>query len=199
MGAQQSNEAGGGGSGGMESIFGCMEPKRNASSAEGDKKDDQRYTILCASMDCSGGRSRDKQTKVSVGDGGARRGMMAPETPDMHMRVSHTRNDMTRTPGTPDTGLPGGVGVVFKAGPIGSGPVVKGIVPGGSADLVGGVEVGDELLEIDGGKTEKLPAMELAGRLIGPVGTKMDMVFARKLEDGTTHLSKVTLQRTRIR
>ena len=32
----------------------------------------------------------------------------------------------------------GGIGLVFKAGPIGSGPLVKGIVPGGSADVAGG-------------------------------------------------------------
>uniref|UniRef100_A0A7S0VAF7 PDZ domain-containing protein n=1 Tax=Hemiselmis tepida TaxID=464990 RepID=A0A7S0VAF7_9CRYP len=172
-----------------EPIFGCMEPQRDAD------KDKGRVTLLCAAMDCSGtDRGGSKSNKKAVT---SRRGMPGGAEPNN----DHTKNvNGQNGSSTPqDNGLPGGVGVVFAAGPIGSGPIVKGIVPGGSADQVGGILVGDELREIEGESTAKLPAMELAGRLIGPVGSKVAMVFSRKGEDGSLTEHSVTLTRARRR
>uniref|UniRef100_A0A6U4T0V7 PDZ domain-containing protein n=1 Tax=Hemiselmis andersenii TaxID=464988 RepID=A0A6U4T0V7_HEMAN len=171
----------------FEPIFSCMEPQR-----DGDKADKGRVTLLCAALDCSGtGRGGPKSNKKVVA---GRRGM-----PGVEANNDHTKAMSVDSNDSQDTALPGGVGVVFAAGPIGSGPVVKGIVPGGSADQVGGVLVGDELREINGESTVKLPAVELAGKLIGPVGTTVIMVFARKGEDGSVTTRSVTLTRARRR
>eukprot|EP00282_Hemiselmis_andersenii_P024752 CAMPEP_0171998936 /NCGR_PEP_ID=MMETSP1041-20130122/1506_1 /TAXON_ID=464988 /ORGANISM="Hemiselmis andersenii, Strain CCMP439" /LENGTH=172 /DNA_ID=CAMNT_0012652351 /DNA_START=115 /DNA_END=634 /DNA_ORIENTATION=- len=109
----------------FEPIFSCMEPQR-----DGDKADKGRVTLLCAALDCSGtGRGGPKSNKKVVA---GRRGM-----PGVEANNDHTKAMSVDSNDSQDTALPGGVGVVFAAGPIGSGPVVKGIVPGGSADQVG--------------------------------------------------------------
>eukprot|EP00281_Chroomonas_sp_CCMP1168_P027976 CAMPEP_0206253914 /NCGR_PEP_ID=MMETSP0047_2-20121206/23411_1 /ASSEMBLY_ACC=CAM_ASM_000192 /TAXON_ID=195065 /ORGANISM="Chroomonas mesostigmatica_cf, Strain CCMP1168" /LENGTH=156 /DNA_ID=CAMNT_0053680165 /DNA_START=59 /DNA_END=525 /DNA_ORIENTATION=- len=142
----------------------CSNPRSvHEGAGEVSAPQQQRIQLLCMSVDC-GQPSKNTPSKDKLS---------ATPTRPYVPRTPLAKNAPGVVPGSAEKGSDptlGGVGLVFQNGPIGSGLLVKSVVPGGAAEKAGGLLMGDEMVAIEGEDIRNMQATQLSRLLVGPVG-----------------------------
>lgn len=89
-----------------------------------------------------------------------------------------------------------GIGVVLREGIEGF--LIAEIVKGGPADQVGGLKVGDTIVEIDGASTQEFSFQKVLEVLRGTEGSKMVLGVKRRIATEKQEFVRIELQRAKI-
>ena len=87
-----------------------------------------------------------------------------------------------------------GVGIFFKQNES-KHPVVESLLPTGSAERAGGVEVGDVLIKVGNVLCERLSMERIRSLVCGPIGSYVSMAFRRQGLDGSFFYYEIQLVR----
>jgi C-terminal processing protease CtpA/Prc len=93
-----------------------------------------------------------------------------------------------------DGELQTGVGIFFKLNES-KHPVVESLLPSGSADRAGGIEVGDVLVKVGNVLCERLSMDRIRTLVCGPLGSYVSMAFRRRALDGSFVYYEIQLVR----
>lgn len=94
--------------------------------------------------------------------------------------------------GCGSTAMPGSIGVVAHREPTGRVVILE--VPAGGAGARAGLEVGDEIVAVDGVDVKSMSKEDFQGAVRGPVGTKVTVDVRR---DGLRH--RIAVERQALR
>ena len=87
-----------------------------------------------------------------------------------------------------------GVGIFFKHNESKL-PVVESLLPAGSAERTGGIEIGDVLVKVGNVLCERLPMERIRTLVCGPLGSYVSLAFRRRGMDGSFFYYEIELVR----